>query len=158
MLAAGSSVGREVVQVVTGLRRYDRDSCDIRANGVNVRSCRIPILAFSVSTLTFSALADTPAPLIVGVEEIATTGAPGPVHFDSVRDPDGTPPPPPSEWWGIAAGDEDATFPSTVVLAGAYGAGRVVAYGHEGLLIETDNPTFDNDVLAAMRIGQGRRL
>jgi hypothetical protein len=76
-----------------------------------------------------------PADLVVGVNEItAFPGAPGPVF------------PVDDEWWSIAAGDDDTTFPSLYVVAREFGAGTVVAMGHESIISDNSFSHLDNRV------------
>lgn len=74
-----------------------------------------------------------PAELVQGVAQIVAPGLPGAVHATN------------TDWWGIAGGDEDASYPSAFVLARQFGTGRIVTVGHEGLFVEPDildNSTF----------------
>ena len=83
--------------------------------------------------LSVVARAADPSELVQGVSAIVAPGSPGAIHPMSTA------------WWGIAGGDEDASFPSLFVAAREYGAGRVLVCGHDGLLTNTtllDNPTF----------------
>ncbi len=68
------------------------------------------------------------AQLVDGVAQVALTagGLPGALFpYDPA-------------WEAVVGGDDDTSFPSTVVAARTLGAGRVVALGHEGLLASTE--------------------
>ena len=68
--------------------------------------------------------------IVDGITEIASGGASGAVYPET------------TDWFGIAGGDADASFPSLYVAGREYGAGRVIAVGHEGLL--ANSATLDN--------------
>ena len=85
----------------------------------------LPGLSLALAVLAASAEA-TPEAIVAGVSQICSTGAPGPVFATS------------ADWWPIAAGDEDTTFPNTVVVAREYGTGRAVVVGHDGFIVRTD--------------------
>ena len=111
--------------ITTGLRTRLR--CALAA-ALAAAAAALP----AAQTLDDDAPAD-PAPLVAGVSRIVSGGASGPVHPLS------------GAWSAIAAGDEDASFPSLFAAARGYGAGRVVIVGHEGLLANTgelDNGQF----------------
>ncbi len=60
--------------------------------------------------------------LVAGVSQIVSPGTPGPIY---PTDP---------AWVAIAGGDADTSFPATFAMARAYGLGRVLALGHDGLI------------------------
>ena len=68
--------------------------------------------------------------IVDGITEIASGGASGALYPET------------TDWFGIAGGDDDASFPSLYVAGREYGAGRVIAVGHEGLL--ANSATLDN--------------
>ncbi|MGH2568560.1 MAG: hypothetical protein ACRDGA_09490, partial [Bacteroidota bacterium] len=87
------------------------------------------------SFTTASGQADLLMPLVQGVENIYTTGVPGPIAAtdQSVK--------------AIAGGDSDASprF-ANVVLAAFKGTGRVIAYGHDGFLSNSDLNLYHNRI------------
>ena len=92
-----------------------------------------PSIALTLAVPGLALAGADPAPLVAGVSRIVSGGASGPVHPLS------------GAWSAIAAGDEDASFPSLFVAARDYGAGRVVIVGHDGFLVNTgelDNGRF----------------
>ncbi|MHC4969671.1 MAG: hypothetical protein ACYTF4_13800, partial [Planctomycetota bacterium] len=98
-------------------------------------SCpRLTVLVAVLCSLAGPALGADPAGLVQGVGQIVAPGVPGPVHPMS------------PDWWAVAAGDEDATFPSLYCAAREYGSGRIVILGHGSLLSNTD--LLDNGVFA----------
>ncbi|MHC4448219.1 MAG: hypothetical protein ACYSXF_10640, partial [Planctomycetota bacterium] len=96
--------------------------------------CLIAAIGASCLCSTPAVAGADPAPLVAGVSQITAVGLPGPVYPLS------------NAWWPIAAGDDDATFPSLFVAAREYGAGRVVIVGHGGVLTNTD--VLDNGAFA----------
>jgi hypothetical protein len=73
-----------------------------------------------------------PSPIVAGISQLVSGGAPGPVF---ALDPDVVP---------IVSGDEDTPVPSTFVLVGVSGAGRVLAMGHDGLITNGAIGLLDN--------------
>lgn len=70
--------------------------------------------------------------LVNGVSSIVCLGVPGPVFGIS------------PDWVAIAGGDEDTSQPSVFVMARAYGRGRVLLVGHDGMLSSGAMPMIDN--------------
>lgn len=74
------------------------------------------------------------SPLTTGITQIVSPGAPG-----AIMGSGGT------VWRAIAGGDEDTSTPSAFALARTYGLGRLLAFGHDGIvsqLDELDNRDF----------------
>lgn len=95
--------------------------------------------ALVLQLLLCSPASGNPSALVAGVSQIVSGGAPGPLH------------PMATAWFAIAAGDEDASFPSMFALARDYGQGRVVVLGHDGL--PTNFAALDNDQFLLNTIG-----
>lgn len=70
--------------------------------------------------------------LVAGVDQIVVPGVPGPVYATSAG------------WTPIVSGDDDSSFPSTLVAARSYEAGRVIAFGQDALFSSTNS--LDNGV------------
>jgi len=71
--------------------------------------------------------------LTEGVDEIVSGGLPGPVFGLS------------NGWASVASGDEDTSLPSIFAMAREYGSGRVLVFGHDGIVQnvnELDNRAF----------------
>ncbi len=86
--------------------------------------------------------------LVEGVSEIVA-GTPSPVYAMS------------DAWSPIVAGDEDASFPSTLVLARGYGSGRVIIFGQSGTLTMTallDNAVFIENVTRWLDVPNQRNV
>ena len=67
------------------------------------------------------------ASIVQGVSQIVSRGTPGPIWGAD------------ASWVPIVSGDEDASLPpSVLVIARTYGAGRIVASGHNGFLTQMD--------------------
>lgn len=63
-------------------------------------------------------------------------------------------------WQLIVSGDEDTTAPSSFCLARTYGSGRVVALGHDGIMLENvyDNAQFHRNVARWLNQARPRRI
>lgn len=90
------------------------------------------------------------SPIVQGVGGICSGGNTGSVYVTG------------SEWVAVASGDDDASFPSAVVVARAYGAGKVLALGHDGLFGEStaciDNPLFRTKAIRWLNGSGGKRV
>ncbi|MGE3167138.1 MAG: dockerin type I repeat-containing protein, partial [Planctomycetota bacterium] len=73
--------------------------------------------------------------IVAGVSGIVSGGAAGPIFCET------------ADWSGVVGGDADASFPSLFVASRSFGAGRVLAIGHESLL--TNVGALDNGVFLA---------
>lgn len=73
------------------------------------------------------------APLVQGVTQVTSPGAPGPLFPTS------------DAWAPIVAADDDASFPSACVYARTNGLGRVVAFSADSMFSAVN--TLDNGVL-----------
>lgn len=61
----------------------------------------------------------------------------------------------------VVGGDDDTTFPNLFVVAREYGSGRVVAFGHGGILTDIgvrDNALFTRNVVAWLDTAGGKRI
>lgn len=95
------------------------------------------LLASAVGTHVGSAFADF-SNLVQSVSNVVFIGSPGALFALD------------QEWTPTVAGDDDSSFPSTVVLARTFGSGRVLAMGHDGLvgnLDKVDNRQFMVNVM-----------
>jgi hypothetical protein len=90
------------------------------------------------------------SPIVQGVAEICSGGYTGSLYLAG------------SEWVAVASGDDDASFPSAAVAARAYGAGRVLALGHDGLFSQSaacaDNPRFQTNAIHWLNGSGGKRV
>lgn len=128
------------------MKRQARSSSRATRSVVAAALCSIVLAVGSSSAW---ALAD-PSPIVAGVAQVVWVGTPSPLL------------PLAEEWVPLVGGDDDTSFPNLVVAAREYGAGRVVAFGHGGLLGETGpldnnlslrNPAAWLDVPGGKRIG-----
>ncbi len=105
---------------------------------------------FNEQTLAYHvALTDDEySPLTNGVSQIVSPGAPGAVMGAPV-------------WKAIAGGDEDTTTPSSFALARTYGLGRLLAFGHDGIvqgLDELDNRAFMVNTIKWLNNGGSKQV
>jgi choice-of-anchor C domain-containing protein len=103
----------------------------------------------AISDLDFGNAENDWPSLVEGVQQIASLGSPGPLYDMS------------GDWMPIVGGDEDTSFPSTVVLARGYGNGRVVAFGDDGFFVQEtplDNGRFLKNVTDWLDLNDGRQV
>jgi len=89
------------------------------------------------------------AALVYGIDQVMSLGAPGALYDMS------------GDWMPIVGGDDDTSFPSTVVLARASGDGRVVAFGDDGFFVQEtplDNGRFLKNVTDWLDLNDGRQV
>lgn len=114
-----------------------------------LRSAALALFAMLVSSApTALALVD-PAPLVSGVSEVVSVGALGPIFPVS------------DAWVPIVGGDDDTSFPALLVVARDYGAGRILAFGHGGTIVNPgvrDNARFLRNAAAWLDVAPGQRI
>ncbi len=127
------------------MKRQARSSSRATRSVVAAALCSIVLAVGSSSAW---ALAD-PSPIVAGVAQVVWVGTPSPLL------------PLAEEWVPLVGGDDDTSFPNLVVAAREYGAGRVVAFGHGGLLWETgllNNNLFLRNLAAWLDVPGGKRI
>ncbi|MBU0677508.1 MAG: hypothetical protein KJ626_05270 [Verrucomicrobia bacterium] len=106
---------------------------------------------FNEQTLAYSVdrTCDEFCDLVAGVTQVVSVGAPGPVMGYT------------NAWKAILGGDNDASVPSTFCLARNYGQGRVIMFGHDGIVHDLalyDNRNFMVNVMEWLNNGGGKQV
>ena len=106
-----------------------KDIQEIKTSGTSIRVLTAGIMAPATANLS---------QIVQGVSRIfaGANTVPGPVEaLDSA-------------WIPIIAGDSDTTTPNLYSIARIYGLGRILAIGHEGLLVDQNIDNLDNLLFA----------